>query len=170
MSDISDDEDISSVEETNPIEKPKAKKGRKPMSDEQKEAFKERMKKAREAKKVKPKEETKKLDMNSKGYKLAEKKYTEEWNRREEEDERATKARRERREKELEIDIKRKKEKEAREEELRNRPVVNNYYYGTEKAEPKAEAKPKKERKPRAKKEVPEPKTEPPKLKEMVFA
>jgi len=170
MPDISDDEDTSSVEETNPIEKPKAKKGRKPMSDEQKEAFKERMKKARESKK---------LDMNSKGYKLAEKKAIEEFDRREEEDERATKAMRERKARDLEIDIKRKKEKEAREEELRNRPpaVVNNYYYGTEKAEPKAEpkaeAKPKKERKPRAKKvkEVKtEPKAEPPKLKEMVFA
>ena len=52
MSDLSSDESVSSVE-TNPIEKPK--KTRKPMSDEAKKAFAERMKASREAKKAVPK-------------------------------------------------------------------------------------------------------------------
>ena len=57
MSEISDNEDSSSSDEeleiVSKIEKPKRVYNRKPLTDEAKEAFKERMKKARESKKNK---------------------------------------------------------------------------------------------------------------------
>lgn len=153
MSEISDNEDSSSsdeeIEVVSKIEKPKRVYNRKPLSDEAKEAFKERMKKARESKKNKAEGITppvlqKELEVPKKG-----------------------------RPKKIIIPKEEPipKQSSPKQSSTKEATIVNNYYYDSK---PKKETKSKKETKarvPRVKKEkVDMPKKEPPKIPIMNFA